>query len=49
MMLKSELPEIVPEPPFSFPTAKFFSSRTDVPEDIRDCAAKQLAEGVSEE
>jgi hypothetical protein len=47
MMLKAELPEIEPEPPFSFPTAKFFSSRTDVPDDVRDYAAKQLAEGAN--
>ena len=33
-MLKAKLPEIEPEPPFSYPTAKFFSSRTDLPDRI---------------
>jgi hypothetical protein len=34
-MLKTKLPGIEPEPPFSPPIARFFASRTDVPDRIR--------------
>ena len=41
-MLKTLMPEIEPEPPFSHPIARFFAVRTDVPDYVREQAASQL-------
>ena len=44
-MLKAEFPKIEPEPPFSYPIAKFFANRDDVSERTRKLAARRVARG----
>lgn len=39
-MLRAKIPGIKPEPPFSYPIAKFFAERSDVSERIRAIAAR---------
>jgi hypothetical protein len=48
-MLKSKFPVIEPDPPYSYPTAKFFVSREDVSERVRAIASRRVAEGVDDE
>ena len=43
--LKPRFPEIEPELPLSYPVAKFFAERSDVPEYVRTHAAKEAALG----
>jgi hypothetical protein len=41
--LKPRSPDIEPELPLSYPVAKFFAERSDVPEHVRNHAAKEAA------
>jgi acetyltransferase ESCO-like protein len=47
-MLKAKLPEVEPEPPYSYPIAKFFAARTDVADYVREHAIKRLAQTVDD-
>jgi zinc-finger of acetyl-transferase ESCO len=47
-MLRAAIQRIEPEPPFSYPVAKFFAEREDVSERIRVIAARRIAHGIDD-